>query len=121
VARVTVEDCIKKINNQFELVLVAAQRTRELSAGAEITIPKNNDKMPVIALREIALETIDIKTLRNNLVQNPKYAVHEDVLDDNPQEDFLIGKEDVMREEMLKAAQHDEFDMNDDINEEIED
>ena len=55
-ARVTVEDCIEKIDNRFELVMIAAQRARTLSSGAELTVERDNDKNPVIALREIAEE-----------------------------------------------------------------
>ena len=57
-ARVTVEDCIEKVPNRFELVLLAARRAREISAGASLTVPRDNDKNPVIALREISEETL---------------------------------------------------------------
>lgn len=67
-ARVTVEDCIKKVNNRFELVLLATQRARELSSGALPTIPRDNDKNPVIALREIAVETVKVEDLRLHLL-----------------------------------------------------
>ena len=59
-ARVTVEDCVQKVPNRFELVLLAAQRARNLSRGEELTVDRDNDKNPVIALREIADETIDL-------------------------------------------------------------
>ena len=62
-ARVTVEDCIQKIPNRFDLVVTAAQRGRQLSAGAPLTIERNNDKNPVVALREIAGETVSIQKL----------------------------------------------------------
>ena len=58
-ARVTVEDCVEKIPNRFELVMLAAQRARNISAGAELTIDRDNDKNPVVALREIAEQTVD--------------------------------------------------------------
>ncbi|MGE0774052.1 MAG: DNA-directed RNA polymerase subunit omega [Sphingomonadaceae bacterium] len=57
-ARVTVEDCVDKISNRFDLVLLASQRARQISAGAELTIDRDRDKNPVVALREIADETI---------------------------------------------------------------
>ena len=60
-ARVTVEDCIDIINNRFELVMLASQRARSLSSGAELTVERDNDKNPVIALREIAESKIDIE------------------------------------------------------------
>ena len=63
-ARVTVEDCVDKIENRFELVLLAALRARELSDGGPITVDRDNDKNPVVALREIAEETIDRDDLR---------------------------------------------------------
>ena len=53
-ARVTVEDCVQRVSNRFELVMVAAQRSREISAGAELRLERDNDKNPVVALREIA-------------------------------------------------------------------
>ncbi len=57
-ARVTVEDCVDKISNRFDLVLMAAQRARQISGGAELTIDRDRDKNPVVALREIAEETV---------------------------------------------------------------
>ena len=67
-ARVTVEDCIDKIPNRFDLVLAAAQRARHISAGNPLTIDRDNDKNPVVALREIADETIDPDKLRDDIV-----------------------------------------------------
>ena len=69
-ARVTVEDCIKKIENRFELVLIAANRARVLANGVEPTIPEDNDKPGVISLREIADETIPIEQLRTNVIKS---------------------------------------------------
>ena len=68
-ARVTVEDCILKIPNRFQLVMVAAQRSRELSIGAELTVDRDNDKNPVVALREIADETVDTEEIEGSLVR----------------------------------------------------
>ena len=68
-ARVTVEDCIIKIPNRFDLVMVAAQRARDISSGAALTIERDNDKNPVVALREIADTTIDLDALTNAVVQ----------------------------------------------------
>ena len=61
-ARVTVEDCIDKVTNRFDLVLLAAERAREISGGAELTIDRDRDKNPVVALREIAEETVQSRT-----------------------------------------------------------
>ncbi|MEC9077577.1 MAG: DNA-directed RNA polymerase subunit omega [Pseudomonadota bacterium] len=67
-ARVTVEDCIEKVENRFELVLLAAQRARDISVGAELQVDKNNDKNPVIALREIAEKKLDNDDLKEGII-----------------------------------------------------
>ncbi len=69
-ARVTVEDCVDKIPNRFDLVLLAAQRARQISGGAELTIDRDRDKNPVVALREIAEETVVPEELGESLVAN---------------------------------------------------
>lgn len=78
-ARVTVEDCIDKIPNRYELLMVAAQRAKDISAGAPITIARDNDKNSVVALREIAEETISIEELQKSLVMGlQKYVEVEE-------------------------------------------
>ena len=67
-ARLTVEDCVERVPNRFDLVLLAAQRARDLGKGAELTVDKDNDKPPVIALREIADDTISLDAVRRKLV-----------------------------------------------------
>ncbi len=67
-ARVTVEDCVLKVPNRFELVLMAAQRAKDISAGSPLTIDRDRDKNPVVALREIADETINLDNLENSLI-----------------------------------------------------
>jgi len=69
-ARVTVEDCIDKVSNRFDLVLVAAQRAREISAGAELTVDRDRDKNPVVALREIAEETVSPAEMLDATITN---------------------------------------------------
>ncbi len=69
-ARVTVEDCIKKIPNRFDLVVAAAQRSREISNGVAIEIDRNNDKNPVISLREIASEAVDAESLQERFIRS---------------------------------------------------
>ncbi|MFT5440307.1 MAG: DNA-directed RNA polymerase subunit omega [Alphaproteobacteria bacterium] len=69
-ARVTVEDCVQRVPNRFQLVMLAAQRARELSVGAEITVDRDNDKNPVVALREIAEKTVDTRELEEELVRS---------------------------------------------------
>lgn len=78
-ARVTVEDCVDKIPNRYELLMVAAQRTKDIASGSPITVSKDNDKNPVIALREIADETISIEELQKSLVMGlQKYVEVEE-------------------------------------------
>ena len=69
-ARVTVEDCVDKIPNRFDLVLFAAQRARQVSGGAELTIDRDRDKNPVVALREIAEQTVKPKELKESVIQS---------------------------------------------------
>lgn len=69
-ARVTVEDCVDKVPNRFELVLLSAHRARAMSAGAELTVDRDNDKNPVVALREIAERTITPDDLREDLISS---------------------------------------------------
>ncbi|MFN3388083.1 MAG: DNA-directed RNA polymerase subunit omega [Allosphingosinicella sp.] len=83
-ARVTVEDCVDKIPNRFDLVLLAAHRARQVSGGAELTIDRDRDKNPVVALREIAETTIKPKHLEEALVQTLQRVQVED--DEAPDE-----------------------------------
>ncbi len=82
-ARVTVEDCVTKVPNRFELVLLATQRGRELSSGAQPTLERENDKNPVIALREIAEETIQTDELRQMLISSLQRHVEVDEPEDD--------------------------------------
>ena len=77
-ARVTVEDCIDKIENRFELVLLAGHRARQISSGGEITVPRDNDKNPVVALREIAEETLSPGDLEEDLIHSLQKQVEVD-------------------------------------------
>jgi DNA-directed RNA polymerase subunit omega len=77
-ARVTVEDCIDKIENRFDLVLMASHRARVLSAGAQITVPRDNDKNPVVALREIAEQRLTPEDLREDLIHSLQKNVEVD-------------------------------------------
>ena len=85
-ARVTVEDCILQVPNRFELVLKAAQRARNISRGEELTLDRDNDKNPVVALREIADQTVDLEALEQDIVKSLLRApepepVEEEVID----------------------------------------
>ena len=77
-ARVTVEDCVDKIPNRFDLVLLASQRAREISGGAELTLDRDRDKNPVVALREIAEQTIRPKNLQESLTQSLQRVLPDD-------------------------------------------
>jgi len=77
-ARVTVEDCVDKIPNRFDLVLLAAQRAREISGGAELTLERDRDKNPVVALREIAEENVIPKVLKESLVTSLQRVLPDD-------------------------------------------
>ena len=91
-ARVTVEDCIVRIPNRFELVMTAAQRSRELSVGAELTVDRDNDKNPVVALREIAEETVDLPELEASLIRGlQKHVEVEEPVEEG--DEFLAAEE----------------------------
>ncbi|MFP3943118.1 MAG: DNA-directed RNA polymerase subunit omega [Alphaproteobacteria bacterium] len=77
-ARVTVEDCVDKVPNRFELVLLAAQRSRSISAGAGLTVDRDKDKNPVVALREIAERTVPVEELREDLVASMQRHIEVD-------------------------------------------
>jgi DNA-directed RNA polymerase subunit omega len=103
-ARVTVEDCVQKVPNRFELVLLAAQRARNLSRGEELTIDRDDDKNPVVALCEIADETIDLPRIEQDLIRSLSRApepepADEEVLDLIPTDQNIFGLQDVTAEE----------------------
>ncbi len=113
-ARVTVEDCVQKIPNRFQLVLVAAQRARNLSRGEELTIDRDDDKNPVVALREIAEETIDISYLEQDLIKSLSRApepepADEEVLDLIPTDQNIFGLQDVSADEETAALPADDM------------
>lgn len=89
-ARVTVEDCKKIVPNQFELVVLASRRGRDIGSGSPVLVEKNDEKNAVIALREIATGKLNIELLRENVVHDFCQAAHSvDSLEDNKQEDYL--------------------------------
>ena len=103
-ARVTVEDCVLKVPNRFELVLLAAQRARNISRGEQLTIDRDNDKNPVVALREIAEETLTLPELEQDLVKSLSRVpepepVDEEVLDLIPTDQNIFGLQDVSADE----------------------
>ncbi len=108
-ARVTVEDCIDKVPNRFDLVMLAAHRAREISSGSELTVDRDNDKNPVVSLREIAEETQTADDLRERLIESNQTQIEVD----EPEEDamaLLMGAEadkpvedDLSEEKLLRA------------------
>ncbi len=84
-ARITAEDCIVKVPNRFELVMYAAQRARGISAGAALTVDRDNDKNPVVALREIAESTVQVDELEASLIK----SLQKHVEMDEPEEDEM--------------------------------
>ena len=88
-ARVTVEDCIDKVDNRFDLVLLASHRARMISSGAQMTIDRDNDKNPVVALREIADETVSPGDLKEDLIHSLQKYVEVD--EPEPEAMPLIG------------------------------
>jgi DNA-directed RNA polymerase subunit omega len=87
-ARITVEDCVTRIPNRFELVMLAAQRARDMSAGAPLTVERDNDKNPVVALREIAEDTVDLDHLRYELIHGLRRHVE---IEEQPEGDLVAA------------------------------
>ena len=85
-ARVTVEDCVEKIPNRFDLVLLAAHRSRNISAGAGLTVDRDNDKTPVVSLRELAEGNLELEDLRESLVTNLQRVITDDDMPDEMEE-----------------------------------
>ena len=106
-ARVTVEDCVDKVANRFELVMLAAHRARELSSGAALTVDRDNDKNPVVALREIAEETQQADALRERMIESLQTQIEVDEPEDDSMTLLMGGEapdkpaEDDLSEEML--------------------
>ncbi|ETW12163.1 DNA-directed RNA polymerase subunit omega [Roseivivax marinus] len=108
-ARVTVEDCVDKVPNRFDLVLLAAHRAREVSSGAPITVERDNDKNPVVALREIAEETQSADELRERMIESNQTQIEVDEPEDDAMA-LLMGAEpdkpaedDMSEEKLLRA------------------
>ena len=118
-ARVTVEDCIIKVPNRFDLVMLAAQRARDISSGAALTIDRDNDKNPVVALREIADSTIDLEAASNSLIQGlRKHVETEEPVEEGS---FGTGDTDILSDLSQTAEPAGEGEDDDDIDGEFED
>ncbi len=109
-ARVTVEDCVDKVENRFNLVLLAAHRARTISSGAPLTVERDNDKNPVVALREIADETIEVPMIEDDLITSMQKQL--DVDEPEEAEGIAADKADlpehdqVSEDDLLRALQN---------------
>ena len=107
-ARVTVEDCVDKVPNRFELVMLAAHRARSLASGSPLTVDRDNDKNPVVALREIADETLTADHLRESAIESFQRQIEVDEPEDDVMTLLPVGDdapvEDDMSEERLLRA-----------------
>ena len=115
-ARVTVEDCVDKVPNRFDLVLLASHRSRNIAAGSSLTVDRDNDKTPVVALRELAEETLDLDDLRESLVTGLQRVIFDDDLPEDQEEEtpvLAIGHDDnagpseMNEADLLRALQGD--------------
>ena len=125
-ARVTVEDCVVRVPNRFELVLLAAQRAREVSSGAQLTVDRDDDKNPVVALREIAEETVALDHLQDSLVRGMQKHVEMDEPEETPELDQglfgvvdptgpVIGEEGVDEEAVEEELEEDLLTIEDEV------
>jgi len=105
-ARVTVEDCIDKVENRFELVLLASHRARQLSQGVQLTVERDNDKNPVVALREIADETLSPADLKEDLIHSLQKHVEIDEPELAPELLTHMGSHEETIESVFGSAHH---------------
>lgn len=116
-ARVTVEDCVDKVPNRFELVLLSAHRARTISAGAPITIERENDKNPVVALREIAERTISSEDMKEDLIHSMQRYVEVDepepdavpLLSGNSDRPVVFGRDDQVSDSVIDRITEEEL------------
>lgn len=118
-ARVTVEDCIREVPNRFDLVLLAGQRARQISAGSPLTVSRDNDKNPVVALREIADKTVSLEELQESLILGlQKYLPGEE-----PDEEYveLLSEEHAFAGEMQHQTEIESLALDAEISDDEED
>jgi DNA-directed RNA polymerase subunit omega len=109
-ARVTVEDCVQKVPNRFNLVLLAANRARAIAAGGALTIGRDNDKNPVVALREIAEDTVDANELRETLISSLQRVDEHSEAEEEAETLALLSDPSHMQmseQELVRALQSD--------------
>ena len=108
-ARVTVEDCVDKVPNRFELVMLAAHRAREIQSGSPLTIDRDNDKNPVVSLREIAEETQSADVLRERMIESYQTQIEVDEPEEDQMALLMTGEmdrpmqDDMSEEKLLRA------------------
>jgi len=103
-ARVTVEDCITEVPNRFKLVMLASQRARDIQSGSSITVERDNDKNPVVALREIAGKTVDLDELEEELIQGLQKIVEHDEIEDFEEDEMdLLAIQQEMNPDMIHS------------------
>lgn len=103
-ARVTVEDCVDKVPNRFELVMLAAHRAREIQAGSPVTVDRDNDKNPVVALREIADETQAADALNERLIASNQTQIEVDEPEEDRMAQLMSGEVDRPRDDDMDEA-----------------
>ncbi|OJW52576.1 MAG: DNA-directed RNA polymerase subunit omega [Alphaproteobacteria bacterium 41-28] len=118
-ARVTVEDCIREVPNRFDLVLLAAQRGRQISAGSPLTLPRDNDKNPVVALREIAERTVSLDELQEGLIQ----GLQKHIPGEEPEEEVMqfIAEEQSYAGEAHQQAEIEDLALDDEMSDDEDD
>lgn len=118
-ARVTVEDCIREVPNRFDLVLLAAQRGRQISAGSPLTISRDNDKNPVVALREIAERTVSLDELQEGLIR----GLQKHIPGEEPEEEVMqfIAEEQSYAGEAQHQAEIEDLALDDEISDDEDD
>ena len=108
-ARVTVEDCVDKVPNRFELVMLAAHRAREIASGSPLTVDRDNDKNPVVSLREIADETQTADDLRERMIESYQTQIEVDEPEEDQMSLLMSGEadkpsdDDLSEEKLLRA------------------
>ena len=117
-ARVTVEDCVEEIPNRFELVILASERAKSISSGAPLTVDRDNDKNPVVALREIATKNIDPEVLRESQIVGLQ---KNNKVDEAPEENLYAEAQESVDEEVdYSSANEDIFSQEIDVSPETE-
>lgn len=119
-ARVTVEDCVERVPNRFELVMVASQRARKIGSGGALTIDRDNDKNPVVSLREIAASSVSVDDLKEELIRNNQRIIEmddgEDIIDKMDGEDewnALAAQSAALEADLREEDDDDDFDEED--------